>query len=293
MIYPKTSIVVATYNNANVLRKTLNGLIQIVYPNDFEIIVVNDGSTDNTKQVLEKEFSNIFNIKIINFEKNSGVCKARNAGIALAQYEFVVNMDHDCVPSKSWLKDLISGFSSDKIGVVSSYGGFGGTSTAFRKNLLNKVGGYDEDYYYYREDTDLTFKIIELGYEFKLVKAEYFHDHTESKPLTIVNMLKYVFQRWKYHMNDVLLYKKHPRLAGDFLNIKFGFLISPLSDISLATNTWEKGRPLALSSPRGIVLIENKTIVHALVIVGVGIGYMFGLKFFRLLGSLKYGKFLI
>lgn len=294
MNFPKASIIVATYNYAKVLDKVLNAMLKSDYPADFEIIIVNDGSTDNTREMLAKNFGKNKIITLINFEKNLGVCKARNAAIKKARYEIVVNMDHDCVPEKNWLKDLIKGFDSDKIGAVTSYGGYGGTSTAFRKQLLDKIGGYDEDYGYYREDTDLTFKIMELGYEFKQVKAEYVHDHEETKPKGILGLINYVLKRWKYHMNDVLLYKKHPnKLTRDFLGIKFGILVNPLKDISLATGTWEKGRKLSLSSPRGIVFLENKTLLHTLIILLVGITYMLGLKFFRLIASIKYGKLLI
>lgn len=292
--WPNVSIVVATYNRANTLRKVLKAMLKLSYPAKYEIIVINDGSTDNTKQMLEKEFAGNPKITIINFDKNQGVCKARNAGIKRAKYEIVVNMDHDCIPSRNWLKDLISGFTHSKVGVVSSYGGYGGTSTAFRKHLLEKVGGYDEDYRYYREDTDLTFKIMELGYEYKLVKADYVHDHVETKPKNLFELAKYVWQRLKYHQNDVLLYKKHPNeLTRKFLGIKFGFLVNPMYDFKIATGLWKPGAKLSLSSPRGIVFIENKTPLHALAIIFLGICYVFAVKLARLYASIKFRKLLI
>ena len=143
---------------------------------------------------------------LINLEKNSGVCKARNTGIKNSNYDLVINMDHDCIPSKNWLKDMIKGFEDSQVGVVSAYDYYGGTSTGFRKKLLEKVGGYDEDYFYYREDTDLSFKIMDLGYDFKLVEAKYKHDHKETKPKNIIELVKMIFKRLKYHQNDVLLY---------------------------------------------------------------------------------------
>lgn len=293
MTFPNASIVIATYSRANVLEKVINSMLELKYPAEYEIIVVNDGSTDSTKEMLKK-FGEKQKIKVINFEKNVGVCKARNAGIKIARYEIVVNMDHDCIPEKNWLKDLVSGFDSEKVGVVTAYGGFGGTSTAFRKKLLERVSGYDEEYGYYREDTDLAFKIIELDYEFKQVRAKYLHEHTETKPKEITGLLKYVFQRLKYHMNDVLLYKKHPNeLTKKFLDIKFGLIVNPLKDISLATGKWHPKGKFQLSSPRGIILLENKTPLHALIIILIGIFYMLGLKFFRLIASIKYGKLLI
>src|SRR3989344_7632468 len=152
VFHPNVSIVIATYNNSKVLTKTLNGILMLNYPNKYEILVVNDGSTDDTKKVLKENFSLNKKIKIFNLPR-SGVCKARNTGIKNSKYSIVINMDHDCIPEKNWLKNMVKGFDSPEIGIVNAYGGFGGTSTAFRKEALKEVGGYDENYFYYREDT--------------------------------------------------------------------------------------------------------------------------------------------
>ncbi len=299
--FPKASIVVATYKNPTVLKKALNGMLSLDYPNDFEIIVVDDGSNDGTVEMLKKDFGKEKRIRFFWFEKNMGVCKARNKGILEAKYPIVVNMDHDCIPEKDWLKKIVAGFSDSKIGVVSSFGYYGGTSTAFRKELLDKVEGYDEAYRYYREDTDLSFKIMDLGYEFKVVKADYEHDHKVTAPKGIFGLLKHTHKRLKYHMNDVLLFKKHPKLAGKFLNVRFGFLVDPRADFGIVAGTWRnpfdresksKTKWLELSSPQGITFIQNKSPLHALAIILVGIGFVFAIKVYRLAGSIKHGKLL-
>ncbi|MCX8190175.1 MAG: glycosyltransferase family 2 protein [Candidatus Diapherotrites archaeon] len=288
------SIIVATHNRAHTLRKTLRAMLDLYYPAKYEIIVVNDGSKDETKEMLKNEFLGNNKITIINFDKNQGVCRARNAGIKAAKYEIVVVMDDDCIPNKSWLTDLVSGFTDEKIGIVSSYGYYGGTSTAFRKDLVLKVGGYDEEYRFHREDTDLSFKIMELGYEFKLVKANFLHDHKEEKPKGLIGLLRYGYKRLKLHGNDVLLYKKHPNeLTRKFLHIKFGFIVSPLFDFKVATGLWKHGGRLELSSPRGLVFIENKTPLHALAIIFLGICWVIALKFARLTASIRFRKLLI
>lgn len=287
---PPASIVIASYNNSNGLRAVLKSMLKLDYPK-FEIIVVDDASNDSTLEMM-KEFSHEKKLRFFRFEKNGGVCRARNKGIKMAKYDFVVNMDHDCSPEKTWLKKIIAGFSEEKIGVVSSFGYYGGTSTAFRKPLLDKVGGYDLDYGYYREDTDLSFKIMDLGYEFKLVKADFFHDHTEAKPKGINEMLKYVHKRLKYHMNDVLLYKKHPtKICKEFLRIKFGFLVDPYADFSVATGLWQ-GK-FNLSSPRGLVFLNPKNIFAIPLIIAGGITWVALVKCARLVGSIKHGKLLL
>ena len=290
--YPKVSIVIPTLNNPEILRKVLKAMLELDYPADYEIIVVNDGSTDYTKEML-KQFDKNKKISVINLPR-SGVCKARNAGIAKAKYDFVINMDHDCIPEKDWLEVIMNGFDSSKIGIVTGYGGYGGTSTAFKKNILEKVGGYDEDYFYYREDTDIAFKIIEQGYELRKVSKRYVHDHKMSKPKNTWQMVKHVWNRLKNHKNDVLLYKKHPnKLTKDFLDIKFGFLINPMNDFGAATGLWHKNSNFRLSSPRGITYLENKTPIHTLIIIFSGIGYVLAVKTMRLYASVKFGKLLI
>lgn len=291
--FPKVSIVIATYNNAGILKKVLKAMLKLDYPNSYEVIVVDDGSKDNTIEMLKNEFAKEKIIRVFELP-HGGVCKARNKGIKAAKYPVVVNMDHDCIPSKSWLTDMVLGFENEKIGVVSAYDYYGGTSTAFRKVLLEKVGGYDEDYRYYREDTDLSFKIMDLGYEFRLIRADYVHDHRMEKPKGFPGFLKHVLQRLSYHQNDVLLYRKHPtEICKHFLSIKFGFLVDPRSDFRAATGTWGKGKGFSLSSPRGITFLENKTPLHTLAIVLGGIGYVLAVKTARLVGSVRFGKLLL
>ncbi len=292
---PTVSIIIAAFNGKSVLKKTIKAMLELDYPNLLEIIVVNDGSTDGTKKMLEKEFSNNPKIKIIN-QKNLGVTKARNKGISMARGEIIVNMDQDCIPKKNWLTKLVKGFTSEKIGMVSSFALYGGTSTAFKASVLKKIGGYDEDYFYFREDSDLAFKIMEAGYELKQVKAEYIHDHELEKPKGIINLIKYALKRAKYRENDVLLYKKHPnnKKVKEFLGIKYGFLISPKKDMELSLGRWWPGmNKFELSSPRGIIFLKNKTIIHSIIILIASFLYMILLKLIRLKASIKYGKLLI
>ena len=288
------SIIVATYNNKKVLEETLKSLLNQDFKGKYEVICINDGSSDGTKKFLD-DFKKGKEKKLRVFHQdNKGVCAARNKGIANSQYEIVVNMDHDCVAEKDWLQKMMNAFENENIGVVSGYDYYGGTSTGFRKRLLDWVGGYDEEYNYYREDTDLSFKIMDLGFEFKLIKPNYYHDHKEVKPKGFVELLKHVLQRLYYHQNDVLLYKKHPtKTCKEFLHIKGKFLVDPFQDFKVVTGLWEKGGKFGLSSPRGITFLENKSPIHAIIIILGGIGYVIAVKTSRLIGSLRFGKLLI
>ncbi|HLC16472.1 MAG TPA: glycosyltransferase family A protein [Thermodesulfovibrionia bacterium] len=115
----KVSIVINTYNRAYSLQRTLQSLRYLNYKN-FEVIVVNGPSDDDTEQVLKK-FSNDIKIEKCP-EKNLAV--SRNIGIYAAKGDIVAFVDDDAIPEPQWLDAIVSGFdvsNSDEIGGV---GGF-------------------------------------------------------------------------------------------------------------------------------------------------------------------------
>jgi cellulose synthase/poly-beta-1,6-N-acetylglucosamine synthase-like glycosyltransferase len=295
---PKTaSIVVATLNGGEPLIKAIHGMLRQKFDGKYEVIVVDDGSFDGvTPHLLQKNFANDKRVILI-FLPRSGVCKARNAGIRAAKYEVVINMDHDDNPESDWLQIMVNGFNSPSVGAVSAYGHYGGTSTGFRKDLLDYLGGYDEDFFYYREDTDLSFRIIELGYEYVKVNGARWHgDRTLVTPKTMQKIILYTLQRFKYHMNDVLLHKKHSasKLCNEFLHVKGYFIIDPVVDFKVATGLWNDDKQnFELSSPRGMTFIRNHSIFHFILIVLIGISYAFAIKWARLAGSIKHGHLLV
>jgi len=96
--HPKISVIIPTYNCVKYLTQTLTSVFEQNYEN-LEIIVVNDGSTDNTKSFLSK-YSN--KIKVVN-KNNEGVSAARNTGIEQSEGEFIAFLDCD----DYWLKDKL------------------------------------------------------------------------------------------------------------------------------------------------------------------------------------------
>jgi len=87
---PKVSVIVPTYNRADRLEEAINSVINQTYQ-DFELIVVDDGSIDNTSKVV-KSFPNV---QYLSMENNSGVSKARNTGLDIAKGEFICFLDSD------------------------------------------------------------------------------------------------------------------------------------------------------------------------------------------------------
>lgn len=93
---PKVSVVIPTYNREDLLPETIESVLAQTYK-DFEIIVIDDGSTDNTREVISK-----FPIRYF-YQENQGVSAALNNGAVLAQGEYVAFLGSDDI----WLKDIL------------------------------------------------------------------------------------------------------------------------------------------------------------------------------------------
>lgn len=159
----KVSIIIPAYNAQNTIQKAINSVLdQDFSKDDFEIIVINDGSTDNTSQVLEKYKSKI---KIIN-QKNVGAVAAANVGFKKATGKYIIKLDSDDYFKNTILKkmadvldnkqnidfvycDYYERSSDGKISVVSIKDNLfnliaGGIM--FRTNKFKEQGFYDENF---------------------------------------------------------------------------------------------------------------------------------------------------
>src|SRR5919106_1469507 len=109
--WPPVSVVVCTYNGSRVIRDCLEGLSRLDYP-DFEAIVVDDGSTDRTADIVGE-----YDVRLIRTE-NRGLSSARNTGLEAARGEIVAYLDDDAYPDPHWLRYLAWAFrTSDHAGI--------------------------------------------------------------------------------------------------------------------------------------------------------------------------------
>ena len=90
---PKVSIVIPTYNRADCLGETLESVRAQTMP-DFEAIVIDDGSTDGTRAMFEQQFASDARFKYV-YQRNQGVCVARNTGLEHSIGENVAFLDSD------------------------------------------------------------------------------------------------------------------------------------------------------------------------------------------------------
>ncbi|MGO4542041.1 glycosyltransferase [Paenibacillus sp. 2TAB19] len=115
----KATIAICTHNRAEDVREALLSLLRQNFTDAFEVIVVDNRSTDNTKQVVQ-EINQMTNIPIIYvYEERLGLSVARNRAIRESKGEYVLFLDDDAVASKEWISGIVSLFETDpRIGCV-------------------------------------------------------------------------------------------------------------------------------------------------------------------------------
>lgn len=135
--FPTVTIVIPAYNEASTITKTIKSIINLDYPREkLEIIVVNDCSTDQTREVAEKIIRNSrqYNIKLINKKTNEGKAYALNSALKIASGEIFSCVDADSFVKKDSLRKLVPHlFNKNTAAVISSI------KVINEKNVLGKV----------------------------------------------------------------------------------------------------------------------------------------------------------
>ena len=170
------SIIIITHNHGNYLGDCLKSLLNQTYKN-IEIIVVDDASTDNTRNVVESMISK--KIKYFHFRKHKGVALSRNVGIENALGEFIFFTDADCEPVKNWVQEGVTCFLEKNCDAVEgktiaenqnfsiSYhfvenlngGQYQTCNMAYKKKNLINIGMFNEKYSLAYEDIDLAIRV--------------------------------------------------------------------------------------------------------------------------------------
>lgn len=226
--WPKISVVVCSYNGSRTIRDTLEGLSRIEYP-CFEVIVVDDGSTDNTAQIASS-----FGAKVISVP-NGGLSKARNIGLEAASGEIVAYIDDDAYPDPHWLQYLAAAFmETHQVGmggpnippegdgpiaqcVANAPGGplhvlvsdheaehIPGCNMAFRKEALSEVGGFDPLFRIAGDDVDVCWRLQEKGWSIGYCPGAVVWHHRRN------SVRAYWRQQKNYGRAEALLERKWP-----------------------------------------------------------------------------------
>jgi GT2 family glycosyltransferase len=183
---PRVSVVLPTYNRAERAERLLLALAAQDTDDPFEVVVVNDASSDDTGARLARLATSLpFRVSVVTNERNQGPAMSRNRGWRLAKGDSIAFVDDDCVPDNAWLGALIAALKDadiavgrtrppddqlDRIGPFSAYldighnQSFSTCNIAYRRDVLEKTGGFDESFGGANgEDTDLGLRATKAG----------------------------------------------------------------------------------------------------------------------------------
>lgn len=132
--YPPASVLVPCFNEADNIAETVEYLSQQDYP-EFEIICINDGSSDDTAAILDGLVPRYPNLRVVHLAQNGGKARALNVGAMLARHEILVCIDSDAVLGEHAMKWLVSHFeNSPRLAAVT-----GNPRIRNRSTLLGKI----------------------------------------------------------------------------------------------------------------------------------------------------------
>lgn len=229
-IVPFVSIIVPSYNSENTIALCIESLLKQTYPKDrYEVIVIDNGSRDNTAWIIKR-----YPVVYLYEDKIQTPSAARNAGIKIAKGKLIGFTDADCIAAEDWLFKIVSNAEEDTIGCVlgdvkaykpqnyveqyladrqlfsqritlsNRFLPYAQTGNVFyKKEVLRKIGLFEEKWVS-AEDADLSWRMqLNTDYYMKFVPdAIVYHKHRTS----VKSMFK---QKVNYGIGMTLLYKKY------------------------------------------------------------------------------------
>lgn len=230
---PKVSVIIPCYNPGIFLRDTIDSVLKQTY-SDFEVIIVNDGSTDKTTLELLGSIENP-KIKVINIP-NGGVVNARNTAVKNSSGELILNLDADDMIAADYMKEAVEYFDQnhDAVLVYCERESFGEgieptplppydlkimlqrcivhSCAFFRRKDYDRTKGWNPEMEYYYEDWDFWLSLIELGGTVYCIPKPYYlyrvhlASRTQTRDWGIEKKLAVVTQR---------IYQNHLKLYAD------------------------------------------------------------------------------
>lgn len=203
----RASIVIPTWNGAHLLRQCLLALESLeTLPGGYEVIVVDNGSTDGTELVLRREFPQV---RFVRSEVNRGFAGGCNLGLRAAGGEYLILLNNDTLPNPDWLRSLVDCADASAAGAVSSKllylrdgdiinnagssldpesdwpikdrgineidegqydatdppTAFCGAAVLLKRSMLEEIGLFDERFFMYWEDGDLSWRASSAGWK--------------------------------------------------------------------------------------------------------------------------------
>lgn len=237
--HPVASVVIPTYERAHLLPGLLRALEAQQGTGPFEVVIVDNGSTDDTPLVL-RELAATASVpfRTVRLDENRGPSAARNAGWRAAHGPIIAFTDDDCLPQPDWLAALLARFEvadvvqgrtetdpdAGPIGpfgrtviVRQEHGNYETCNLAYRRSLLEDLGGFDESYHRqtggpvtWGDDTDLGWRARKAG-----ARTAFADDavvHHELRPSSFRRYVREIPRR----DGLVLSLRRHPELRANY-----------------------------------------------------------------------------
>ncbi len=215
---PETSVIITNWNGKQWLSTCLDALNRQTY-RDFELIFVDDGSTDGSAAWVAENYPQA---RLIKQRPHVGFAAANNIGIRAARGEYIVTLNNDTRPDENFLRELVAGLTAPDVGMVAAqmrlwdspetldsagiavdWAGFGWNcgwgqavsawnepgevfgpcagAALYRRAMLDEIGLFDEDFYAYYEDVDLAWRARRAGRRCRYAPAAWvLHKHSAT-----------------------------------------------------------------------------------------------------------------
>ena len=233
----RASVIIPAYNAESVLPRCLKALESQTIPSDqYEVIVVDDGSTDKTAELAQKGGARILRLE------HEGPAAARNAGAQIARADILVFTDADCEPAPDFLEHILEPFGAPIVSgargvyrtqqksliarfvqleyeerfqriakVEKEHGTVDALDTsyaAYRRDVFIAAGGFDTRFLHAAvEDHELSFRLAREGHVFRFVPtAVVYHEHVDS-------LTRYARRKFKIGFWKAFLAKQYPEYA--------------------------------------------------------------------------------
>ena len=223
----RISLYIPCYNGAAYISSCLDNVFRQSRIPD-EIIVIDDGSTDDTLEIVSH-----FPVKIVSHKENKGLAAARNSGVRSATNDLVASLDADCVPRRDWLENLLPCMTGQGVAgaggrllernssslpdgwrtlhmiqhrgpdLISNSDFLFGHSTVFRKSALLEVGLYNEHLRTNNEDEYICQRLLGAGYSL-VYQPTAVVEHLRTD--TLSSLLKTYWRWWFFgYKKDITL----------------------------------------------------------------------------------------
>jgi len=274
-VVPAISVVVCAYNAASTMDDCLASFATLEYP-DFEVIVVDDGSTDDTGAIADRYAAKAPYIHVIH-QPNLGLSAARNVGMNASRGEIVAYTDSDCVVDPHWLHYMAWAFMDDRFAAVGgpnlappednrtaacvavSPGApthvlltdeiaehVPGCNMAYRKEFLAGIGGFDATYRAAGDDVDVCWRLQNEGRTIGFSAAMTVWHHRRN------TVSAYLKQQKGYGRAEALLLPKHKDRFNMLGNSRWaGRIYGDISGALLAA------RPIVYHGALGLGLFQT------------------------------------